>query len=128
MPAPWVVNPPPSDRLGNLDGEAAVIEPLIVGRAYWRPCCSMCGQGSAMRRIGLSPATIPLYAFSVASVVFATGVVSGGRCEAAEYSIRFFGNGVAAPDLDRVKISIDAPHKPVDVGTGDFTIEWWMKN
>lgn len=39
-------------------------------------------------------------------------------------SIRFYGNG--ATDIDRIKIPIDNPPKPVDVG-GDFTIEFWMK-
>jgi hypothetical protein len=40
------------------------------------------------------------------------------------YSLRFFGSGV--DDVDRVKIRIDAPARPADVG-GDFTLEWWMK-
>jgi hypothetical protein len=42
-------------------------------------------------------------------------------------SLRFFGNGVAAPDLDRVKVRIDAPARPADIGATDFTIELWMK-
>lgn len=47
------------------------------------------------------------------------------------YALRFYGNGVAAPDLDRVKIRIDdpttnLPGPPVDVGAGDLTIEFWM--
>ena len=41
--------------------------------------------------------------------------------------MRFYGNGAAAPDLDRVKIALDNPDRPVDVGSGDFTVEWWMK-
>lgn len=47
-------------------------------------------------------------------------------------ALRFFGNGVDAPDRDRVKIRIDDPTTandppfPVDVGAGDFTIEFWM--
>jgi hypothetical protein len=44
----------------------------------------------------------------------------------ARYSLRFYGNGVTAGDLDRVKIPIDNPERPVDVGM-DFTIEFWMK-
>lgn len=40
------------------------------------------------------------------------------------YSLRFFGNGIN--DIDRIKIKIDAPHKPVDV-SGSFTIEFWIK-
>lgn len=48
-------------------------------------------------------------------------------------SLRFFGHGVTAPGLDRVKIRIDDPSlpsdpsPPVDVGATDFTIEFWMK-
>ena len=45
----------------------------------------------------------------------------------ADTSLRFFGNGVAAPDFDRVKIVLDDPARPVDVGEGDFTIELWVK-
>lgn len=41
------------------------------------------------------------------------------------YSLRFYGHGV--DDIDRVKIRIDDPAVPADVGAGDFTIEWWMK-
>lgn len=40
-------------------------------------------------------------------------------------SLRFFGNGMS--DIDRVKIRIDAPAVPADVGVGDFTLEFWMK-
>jgi hypothetical protein len=39
-------------------------------------------------------------------------------------SLRFYGHGVTAPDLDRVKIPLQT-HRPVDVG-GSFTIEFWM--
>ena len=49
-----------------------------------------------------------------------TPVQTGGA-----FSLRFHGNGVN--DIDRVKISIDGPERPVDVGTGSFTIEFWMK-
>jgi hypothetical protein len=43
---------------------------------------------------------------------------------AQEYSLRFYGNGPT--DIDRVKISIDNPHRPVDV-SHNFTIEFWMR-
>jgi hypothetical protein len=43
------------------------------------------------------------------------------------YSLRFYGNGFRAPDRDRVKIKIDGPARPADVGATDFTLEWWMK-
>ena len=42
------------------------------------------------------------------------------------YSLRFYGHGSSAPDLDRVKIRID-PATPADVGATDFTIEVWLK-
>jgi hypothetical protein len=41
------------------------------------------------------------------------------------YSLRYFGNGDG--DIDRVKIRIDAPEVPADIGAGDFTLEFWMK-
>ncbi len=44
----------------------------------------------------------------------------------AGFSLRFMGNGLDAPGLDRVEIPLD-PHVPADVGAGDFTVEWWMK-
>lgn len=40
------------------------------------------------------------------------------------YALRFYGHGVS--NIDRVKIKIDAPAVPVDVGA-DFTLEFWMK-
>ncbi|MGA9531756.1 MAG: carboxypeptidase regulatory-like domain-containing protein, partial [Anaerolineales bacterium] len=41
------------------------------------------------------------------------------------YSLRFEGNGYG--DLDRVKIQLDGPARPVNVGSTDFTLEFWMK-
>lgn len=41
------------------------------------------------------------------------------------YSLRFYGNGISG--IDRVEIPIDNPEVPADIGTTDFTIEWWMK-
>ncbi|MGQ9888654.1 MAG: LamG-like jellyroll fold domain-containing protein [Aggregatilineales bacterium] len=40
-------------------------------------------------------------------------------------SLRFYGNGTN--DIDRVKIRIDAPERPADIGATDFTIEFWMR-
>jgi hypothetical protein len=40
-------------------------------------------------------------------------------------SLRFFGNGV--DDIDRIKIPIDNPARPADVGATDFTVELWMR-
>lgn len=42
----------------------------------------------------------------------------------AGYSLRFYGHGVN--DIDRVKVPLDNPARPVDVG-GDFTLEFWLK-
>jgi hypothetical protein len=41
------------------------------------------------------------------------------------FSLRFYGHGAAAPDLDRVKIPLHT-NRPVNVG-GTFTVEFWMK-
>jgi hypothetical protein len=48
------------------------------------------------------------------------------------FSLRYFGNGVNAPDLDRVKIRVDDPSNthpspPVNVGATDITIEFWLR-
>jgi hypothetical protein len=45
----------------------------------------------------------------------------------AAHALRFYGNGAAAPGLDRVAIRLDAPARPIDVGQGDFTVEFWLK-
>jgi len=62
----------------------------------------------------------------------ALSVVLFAALPAGASSLRFYGNGVAAPDLDRVKIRIDEvgnsnPGPPADIGAEDFTIEFWMK-
>ncbi len=49
------------------------------------------------------------------------------RQSGAGTSLRFHGNGAAAPNMDRVTISIDAPERPADIGATDFTIEFWMR-
>lgn len=43
----------------------------------------------------------------------------------AQTSLRFHGNGFG--DIDRVKISLDGPDRPVDVGATDFTLEFWLR-
>lgn len=47
------------------------------------------------------------------------------RSNSAGYALRFRGTG--ANDIDRVKIPVDNPETPADVGASDFTIEWWMR-
>lgn len=46
------------------------------------------------------------------------------QAQSTQASLRFYGHGVGG--IDRVKIKIDAPARPVDVAE-DFTIEFWMK-
>lgn len=62
--------------------------------------------------------------FSVLPLILLFLSTSYFYISAQDYSLRFHGHNYG--DLDRVKISIDAPHRPVDVGN-DFTIEFWMK-
>ncbi|HSM15098.1 MAG TPA: LamG-like jellyroll fold domain-containing protein [Thermoanaerobaculia bacterium] len=42
-------------------------------------------------------------------------------------SLRYFGNGSAAPELDRVTVRIDGPQRPADVGATHFTLELWLR-
>ncbi len=77
----------------------------------------------------LSRKTRPVAALAI--VVIAVALMSltlllPRRADAQQgYSLRFYGTG--ARDVDRVKIPLDAPHRPVDVGATDFTIEFWMR-
>jgi hypothetical protein len=64
---------------------------------------------------------LALWKFSAVVALLAAASVG------AETSLRFFGNGVAAPTLDRVVVPLDAPVRPVDVGAGDFTIELFLR-
>jgi hypothetical protein len=61
-------------------------------------------------------------------LAFALMVLAGASSAAGQgvagYALRFHGNG--SGDVDRVKIRLDAPARPLDVG-GDFTLEFWMK-
>jgi hypothetical protein len=66
------------------------------------------------------------------SLFSATSFVPTSHAQSNGYSLRFYGHGVNAPDLDRVKIRVDDPTNnnpgpPVDVGATDFTLEFWMK-
>ncbi|MDX1503732.1 MAG: LamG-like jellyroll fold domain-containing protein [Thermoanaerobaculia bacterium] len=71
----------------------------------------------------MKPRTRQLAALLLAAAL-AADAAAAGTCGS---SLRFFGAGVAAPGLDRVEIPLDDPARPVDAGTGDFTVEWWMK-
>lgn len=47
--------------------------------------------------------------------------VSEGR------SLRYYGNGSGAPTLDRVTVALQDPPRPANIGTGDFTLELWLR-
>ncbi|MGH7292520.1 MAG: LamG-like jellyroll fold domain-containing protein, partial [Myxococcota bacterium] len=51
--------------------------------------------------------------------------IAGPTAAAGGFSLRF--NGTGSDDIDRVKIALGNPARPVDVG-GDFTLEFWMKS
>lgn len=63
----------------------------------------------------------------IAALVVWTPVAPAAPAEPASngYSLRFFGNG--PNDIDRVKIPLGNPARPVDIGQTDFTIEFWLK-
>jgi hypothetical protein len=59
-------------------------------------------------------------------VLTALATLPPRRVEAQQgYSLRFYGTG--ARDVDRVKIPLDAPPRPADIGETDFTFEFWMR-
>jgi hypothetical protein len=77
-----------------------------------------------MRSISRSHAALLLF---LLGMVVAKLLLSVPRVEAQvpNLSLRLYGNG--SGDIDRIKIPIDNPERPVDVGNGSFTLEWWMK-
>ncbi len=95
-------------------------------RAYYSQCVAAGLAGSCMGQWDSRDLAYDLYTWDEILLYFYPGSVftpvwdpPGG------YSLRFYGNGYG--DLDRVKIALDAPARPVDVGATDFTLEWWMK-
>jgi hypothetical protein len=52
---------------------------------------------------------------------------SAGQAQGSGFSLRFYGHGTG--NIDRVRIALGNPSlaRPVNVGNGDFTIEFWMK-
>jgi hypothetical protein len=57
--------------------------------------------------------------------------MSGAAGQASQFALRFYGTGVSQQDRVRIQIDDDAPgpdaSTPVDVGAGDFTIEFWLR-
>lgn len=80
--------------------------------------------GPSLNIANAQPGDAAFYSVTIGSphgtTTSAAAVLGVGR-----HSMRFFGTG--APGGDRMKIALDAPARPVDVGAGDFTIELWLK-
>jgi len=51
-------------------------------------------------------------------------VIDPAASQTGSYSLRFYGHG--SGDIDRVKVKLDAPAVPADIGA-NFTLEFWMK-
>ncbi|HRE30224.1 MAG TPA: LamG domain-containing protein [Anaerolineales bacterium] len=66
----------------------------------------------------------------VLCLILALGALAWPRAAQSQsapgLSLRFYGHGANAPDVDRVKILID-PGVSADIGATDFTIEVWLK-
>ena len=54
-------------------------------------------------------------------ITFSITVQGGG----AGSALRFYATG--SGPVNQVRIPLDAPPSPADIGAGSFTIEWWMK-
>ena len=94
-------------------------------RAYLSQCPSGLG-GNCMGQYESRDMAFDRYTWDEILQYFYTGtVISGVYPVPGGWSLRYEGNGYG--DLDRVKILLDAPARPVDVGAADFTLEWWMK-
>ncbi len=66
-----------------------------------------------------------VFLMSVAHALAVLAFTADGLSGASHYSLRFYGTG--AGQQDRVKIKIDQPEVPADIGNGSFSIEFWMK-
>jgi len=64
--------------------------------------------------------TFPVIVALLGCVFFSTATA-----RAADFSLRFYGTGTG--DIDRVKIPSDGAANPLNIGNGDFTIEFWLK-
>jgi hypothetical protein len=61
------------------------------------------------------------FLFTFAALILLPAMASASP---AGYSLRFHGTG--SGDVDRVKIPLGNPSRPVDPG-GDFTLEFWLR-
>lgn len=77
------------------------------------------------QRLDFGPGPKMIGLFVLISFLFLPALYNNYGVKAeTNYSLRFYGHGVN--DIDRVKIKIDNPAVPSDVG-GNFTLEFWMK-
>lgn len=58
-------------------------------------------------------------------LIFLACIMWVGASAGQNYSLRFFGTGTG--DIDRVKIPVDGAGNLMNIGNGNFTIEFWMK-
>ncbi len=70
--------------------------------------------------------------FAYKKLLFSFIIILFAKISFSQTSIRFMGNGVNAPDADRIKILVDNvsnsnPGPAIDIGSSDFTIEFWIK-
>ncbi|NTV31579.1 prepilin-type N-terminal cleavage/methylation domain-containing protein [candidate division WWE3 bacterium] len=121
-------------QLGNLK---SIIQE-IVNRPGWVSGNSVgiiikgSGSASINRRIysfesssTTAPSLVITYNNPVIPTPTPTLIPSPTLAAGGNYSLRFYGNG--ENDIDRVKIRIDGPSSPADIGSTDTTIEFWMK-
>lgn len=76
------------------------------------------------RRAG-DPCSHPRSARFLVAATLCLAAALAPAAHADGWSLRFYGNG--RDDIDRVKIPIDSPQAPADIGAGDSTIEFWVK-
>jgi glucose/arabinose dehydrogenase len=109
-------------NLGGLEGTRSLIQPTVVSSQMLTfPVPPGALSGPAYVQV-LNAPFIPFTSSGSTPNGALTVVVPMAARGAG--SLRFFGNGTN--DIDRVKILLDNPPRPVDVG-GDFTLEFWMK-
>jgi glucose/arabinose dehydrogenase len=97
--------------LDSVSGQPTVYSGIV--RAC--PAGQTCTAGSDA---GWGPWSSDAGSGAIAFTVVPAPLTAGGS------SLHF--NGTGSGDIDRVKIKLDAPARPVDVG-GDLTLEFWMK-
>ena len=100
-------------------------------RNEYRQCEGAGLAGQCMGQVESMDMAYDLYTWDEILAVFYTGSkLTPVYLPPGGFSLRYYGNGYG--DLDRVNVAIDdpattAPGPPSDVGSTDFTLEWWMK-